>query len=113
MREQCYSADGEYYHSDMCSAICDKEAGDVTYIGEAVKPCASEFVPDVDWILEDMSERAYDCIGEAAEDWPDVSQDAKDELEAFLNDWAVRNCQVNFYKVVNEREYVLTAEDVA
>lgn len=112
MKEQCYSDDGEYYHSDICSAIYDKEVGDVIYIGETVHPCASEFVPDADWVLGHMGEQAYDNLGECAEDWPDVSKEAEQELEAFLKDWAVRHCKVSFYKVTNEREYVLTAEDV-
>lgn len=111
MNEKCYSADGEQFSLDMQSATYESSVGDTIYVGEASQPCASRYVPDADWVIEYMGEQADDDIGEAAEDWPDVSKEAKQELEAFLKDWAVRNCQVNFYRVKNVQEYVLTEGD--
>lgn len=112
MTEKCYSSCGERYYSDVQSATYDCEVGAIIYEGDAVEPCASEFAPDADWVLEYMNEQACDNLGECAEDWPDVTKEAKKELDAFLKDWAVRNCPVNFYRVENVRDYVVTEEDL-
>jgi hypothetical protein len=72
------------------------------------KECSpSEFTPEVDWILEDMSERAIDTVGDAVEDWPpEVSTEAKEELQAFLDAWANKNIRCDFWSSEGRPEYI-------
>ena len=81
------------------------------YFGESWKPCASDFI-DVDRIIEDMGERAYDNHGEWAEDFPDVDKKAIKLLENYLKKWADKYCDVSFYSVNNVKEHVITEEDL-
>ena len=56
-----------------------------------------EFVPDPSDIIEIMRERACDVAGDAAEDFPDVSDAAASELEGLLDAWAERHCKAQFW----------------
>ncbi len=53
-----------------------------------------------------------DEAGEAAEDFPDVSKEARSELKRILAEWADKHCPVHFFPVVNAREYRLTQQDI-
>ena len=56
-----------------------------------------EFVPDPSDIIEIMRDRACDIAGDAAEDFPDVSDAAASELEGFLDAWAEKHCKAQFW----------------
>ncbi|WP_222833265.1 hypothetical protein [Pseudomonas sp. SC3(2021)] len=47
-------------------------------------------------IIEMLGERAYDDVGEVAEDWPDVSAEARQELDAILGAWVSKHCAATF-----------------
>jgi hypothetical protein len=68
---------------------------------------------NVDDVLEMMGERAYDECGESAENYPDVTKEAREELDALLMAWMEKHAKPTFYRVVNVRPYTLTAEDLA
>lgn len=113
----CWSYDEEdYSYSDLGDLIDthrdDLEVGSIVYVGEAVRPSPLSFV-DADDICEMLAERACDCHGEFAEDFPDASKEAKDELDELLRAWCEKHCQITFYSVVNSRPYTITAEDLA
>lgn len=111
MADMAYSTNEETFYSDLQSATYDSSPGDLLYYGDAVTPCASDFVPDAEHIVEYMYDRAYDNHGEWVEDNLTVSKDAEAELEAFLKEWAVRNVKVTFYDVRNVKTRLLTEED--
>jgi hypothetical protein len=70
----------------------------------------------VERILEDMGERANDLLGEVYDDYdPIVSEEACDELEKFLIDWANRHHKLNRYWTIvgKSTEHKFTAEDLA
>lgn len=87
------------------------EVGQVVYFGDAVANTAGEYL-NVDSIIEQMGERAYDECGECAEGYPDVSPDAIKELDELLISWGNKYCTPNFHVVENIREYTLTKDDL-
>ena len=68
---------------------------------------------DADDIIELIGERAYDVGGEHADDFPNVPEQAKRDLAEFLEGWQATHCVPNFWSVRNEKEYTLTAADLA
>lgn len=53
---------------------------------------ASHFLPAHNWIIEHMTESAYD-EGASDGDWPEVSEEAEAELTRLLAEWADKHCQ--------------------
>lgn len=54
-------------------------------------PHASRFVPDADDIANHMGEQADGEAGESAEDFPDLTKEAREELEALLAAWSAKH----------------------
>lgn len=76
----------------------DAYPGQVFWIVHGHKPSPAEYMTDVDWILEDVIQRACDEAGEAAETFgDDVTDEAKAELNELLESWATRHLKVNFW----------------
>jgi hypothetical protein len=81
------------------------------YIGKC-----KEYIPwiDVERIIEQVGDTAYDNLGEAAEDYLcDVSKDAEKELEKKITEvffeWLNKyNLNPNFYSVVNIQKINIT-----
>jgi hypothetical protein len=113
--EQCWSEDEcDFRYSTLGDLLdCGEfEVGSVVYVGTPTRYAASTYIDDADDIIDRMGERAYDEHGEFAEDFPDVTAEAKAELTAFLAAWADKHCDVRFYGVENIRPYTITAEDL-
>lgn len=69
------------------------------------RPCsANEFTPDAHWVIDYMAENARDGAG--AEDYPDVSDEARAELDALIEAWAAKHCSPNFWMQDGEPERV-------
>jgi hypothetical protein len=115
--DQCWSVDECDFEYETLGDLLDSNdelgVGDVVYVGTPVRHAPSTFIDDADNIIERMGERAYDEHGEFADDYPDVTDEAKAELTAFLVAWADKHCDVRFYGVEDIREYAITAEDLA
>lgn len=114
--DECWSGDGEDFNYQTLGDLLDThgdtlEPGSVVYVGEAHHPSA-RVLCDADSVIEGIGERAYDIGGEYAEDFPGVSQEARDELQALLEAWLDKHASVTFYEVKNVREYVITANDL-
>lgn len=113
--ELAYSRNGEDWHDgplDEFIADNDLNAGDVIYIGDKAPPKHSQFFNASD-ILEFVGERAYDEFSEFAEDFPNASIPATEELQEFLEAWAEKHIHITFYNIVNDRQYVITDDDIA
>lgn len=81
------------------------------WIVEGTCPLVSEFTPDADWVIDDMSQRAYDQgHGEYSEDFPSVSDEAKAELDAFLGAWAEKYIKIDFWIADGEPEWIPLAD---
>ncbi|ABM37586.1 hypothetical protein [Polaromonas naphthalenivorans] len=99
--------------ADLLGSNDELAVGDTVYVADAVIPDPATYI-NADDILEQMGERAREDGGEYAEDYPDVSADAKQSLDAFVKGWARKHCTpTNFYKVSKVRDYILTARDLA
>lgn len=112
---ECWSDDKEEFNYNTLGDLLSNgglAVGDTVYYADAVIPDPADYI-NADDILEQMGERASDDCGECAEDYPDVSAEAKQSLDGFLKGWARKHCTpMNFYKVQNVREHVLTAGDL-
>lgn len=112
---ECWSTDEETYNYDSLGELLDCNdlvAGDTVYMGHAVNHDPTSWF-DADHVIEAIGEAAYGEAGEHAEDYPDVTPEAKAELQTFLDAWINKRCTPAFYAIENSREYVLTDEDVA
>jgi hypothetical protein len=114
---ECWSYDEADYSYPTLGDLIDShrddlKAGSIVFVGEPVHPSPTSFV-DADDICEMLADRAYDLCGDHAEDFPDVTSEAKAELDALLNAWCEKHCDVTFYEVANSHPYTITAEDLA
>jgi RNA-splicing ligase RtcB len=114
-RAECWSVDGSDFSytslGDLLDGNDDIEVGQVVHVGDPVHPDATEFV-DAGDVIDLIATRAYDIGHEHADDFPDVTDEARAELDALLQGWITKHCKVTFYEVENAREYVITAEDL-
>ncbi|WP_349616962.1 hypothetical protein [Azotobacter salinestris] len=114
---ECWSTNEEDFNSlsldELIGSNEHLKVGDTVWKGEAVHPDPTSYI-DAGDVIELIGGRAYDDCGEYAEDFPDVSGEAKAELDELLAGWIRKHCSTtSFYKVSNVVEYTLTAEDLA
>jgi hypothetical protein len=74
----------------IAEALAELEE-DVVWIYKGWKPAAAHFFPDADDLCETAAERASDEVGDPAEEYPEVSDEAKTELNALLEAWAEKH----------------------
>lgn len=114
--DETWSADEELFNCDSLGDLLDEnddlEVGATVWKGEKFPINTTGYV-DAGDVIEMLGERAYDDVGEFAEDWPDVPDEARQELDALLSEWISKHCIATFYRVRNVVEYKLTAEDFA
>lgn len=100
-----YSGDGEQYECPYSSredaigaARGDLDLADLGFwVAEGIRPNPEEFMPDAEWIVQEMDERASDSEGGLwTDDWPSPSQGHKDKLNALLLEW-VKGCPVTWW----------------
>jgi hypothetical protein len=116
---ECFSRHGEEYnqygekemvYDILTEYINPLEAiGHAYYKGVARKPKPSSLF-DIDRMVEDMQERAYDEYGEWAEDFA-VGQSFR-ELELLIEDWIDKNVYISFYAVEDVEQREITEEMV-
>lgn len=110
-----WSANNEDFIYDNLQELLECEdgvvAGSLVSVGNKEDACVNTLV-DADDIIEMLGERAWDNFGEAAEDFPDVSTEAKAELNMLLQQWIDKHCRASFYWIRNVRDYVVTEEDI-
>lgn len=88
----------------------DLAVGDVVSFGTAMTP-GTNFVY-ADDVIEMIGDRAYDIAGEHADDFPSVTDEAKNELASFLAAWQEKHCAPTFWVVGNAEDYTITAEEI-
>ncbi|WP_223466175.1 hypothetical protein [Pseudomonas sp. GL-RE-26] len=113
--EYAYSNNGEEWTADWCSFLSQNDEfapGDECQRGEVHYADPAEFV-DSDAVIDAMANNAASSdLGEWADDFPNVSADAKQELEDLLDAWARKNCDCTFYRVKNIETFTISAEDL-
>jgi hypothetical protein len=113
---EIWSANDEDFLYEDLQELLDAE-GDWISEGDTVHVATrGEFDPasfiSADFVIEVIGENAYENAGEAAEDFPDVTTEARKELADFLAQWTRKHCKPNFYKVLNSKPYVVTKTDL-
>jgi hypothetical protein len=112
---KCWSTDNETFNyeslDDLLASNDELVAGDTIYVGEPIGPSTTQLC-DAEDVLDVMRDRAYDLAGEHADGYPDVTEEAEDELNALLEAWMNKHCLPHFYTVRDVRPYILTEEDV-
>lgn len=97
--EDTWSANDEMFNCDNLNELLNENdnlaAGDIVWKGEKFPVKIAAYV-DAGDIIEMLGERAYDDVGEVAEDWPDVSAEARQELDAILGAWVSKHCAATF-----------------
>lgn len=116
LTSKCWSLDCEDFNYESLGELIDAhsdllEVGQVVYYGTLETPSAGEFL-NVDSIIEQMGERAWDEYGEYADGYPDLNKDAIKELDEFLIAWGNKYCPPTFHSVENIKEYTLTEDDI-
>lgn len=104
--------DGAQY--DSLEELIDNEdirEGDVVYFGEKL-PYDGMKTIDADFVAEQIQERVSDDIGQYAESW-EYAKEALDELDTFLTEWMKKHNPTGFYLISEDKEYIVTAEDLA
>jgi hypothetical protein len=104
--------DGAQY--DSLEELIDNEdirEGDVVYFGEKL-PYDGMKTIDADFVAEQIQERVSDDIGQYAESW-EYAKEALDELDTFLTEWMKKHNPTGFYLISEDKEYIVTAKDLA
>jgi hypothetical protein len=76
------------------------------WIQAGATPDAASFVPSADEIVEQMGNAAADNAGEVAAEYPDVSAEAREELDAYLATWATKHAAPRFWIAVGAPEKI-------
>ncbi|MFV1944294.1 hypothetical protein VPH49_26290 [Pseudomonas luteola] len=115
MSELWSANDEDFIYSNLQELIDDMgdwiAAGDTVHVGKTTEFDPAEFIK-ADFIIEIIGENAYENAGEAAEGFPEVSQEARKELSDFLASWTRKYCKPRFVKIVRSQPYVVTKEDL-
>lgn len=110
-----WSSDDEFYNykslGDLIDQNSDIEPGAVVTFGESQRVTARQLI-DGDDIVEMIAERAFDLVGEHAEGFPDITNEAIEELEKFVHGWMEKHAPINFYQVINIKKHVITKEEI-
>lgn len=113
----CFSIDGERYltgdKKEAMQWLIDEKkliVGNSYFLGKSKPPLPSSLF-DVEDMLYQMQERAYD-ITEYAEDFPDLSEEKRKELETLVSKWLDENIEVNFFEVEDITQFKITEEDI-
>lgn len=106
---------GEYFMyaslTELLSEAWEPEVGMEVEFGTTSPVVPSDLI-GADDVMDMIGERAYDVVSEFNEDYPDVSKEAREELETLLHDWIRKHAPINFYHVKNVQKYIVTAEDL-
>lgn len=98
------SFDHETELSAVTDALDNYADAETIYVGQ-VKTLNVRRMIRADYLLENIGERAYDDVGEAAEHWPELSKDQQAELEGIIADYILSKSPADFYSVENVRVY--------
>ena len=111
----CYSSDGELYNrGGLKEAISDLglHPGVSVYLGKLQPVTPHDVIPDTSDIIDRIQDNAWGLVGEIAEDYAIVDDDAHSELEDLLRNWVQKHCPPTFFQVFESVLHVVTAKDM-
>lgn len=113
--EEAWSLNGEEYTRDSLAELItneEVEAGATVWRGTARSPDPADYV-DAEDVIDAIADRAWQKAGEFAEGYPNVSDEAREQLQAMLESWAREHARPDFFLIEDGKKYTVTAEDVA
>ena len=118
----CYSTNEEYFtrcdFSEILYELRDNVSSNEELIGQTyyrgdVIPIQYSDCIDIESILEDCDQRAYEEIGEIYDnDFTGVSEEAKQELLSLLEEWSKKHINFGYRKVENVVELKIEEGDL-
>jgi len=90
-----------------------RDEGETYWVGKVVPVVAKDICPDGDSLLDQMVDRAYDLIGEAAEGWADgdlASDELTKNVYAVVDDWLAKQA-TRLFRVVEVTEHTVGFSD--
>lgn len=115
-----YTNNEDFIFSDLRELVDDLQGNGDTAVGMVYfeadfRHITGKDLLSVDQLIEDMESRLHDEIGECAEGGLDVSDEAAEELESLLVQWAEKHTNLGrFFKIVGDsREMRITEADLA
>lgn len=112
--KQCWSLTNEDFTFETLSDLlnsADVLPGQTVYVGQANHPEARQII-DAGVIIDQMRDCAWDIAGEFADDFPDVTKEAEEELNQLLWGWIEKHATISFFTVSNIQEYQVTYQDI-
>lgn len=111
---ECWSVNDEDFRHNTLGDLLDEECellpGQTVYRGTAKSPDIKSFI-DVDSVIENIGERAWDVGDEYADGYPDATPEHKAKLQKLLEDWLAECPAPTFYSVIDSQPYVLAESD--
>jgi len=97
------SPDDEHYQGPCATreeAVAKARSDGASFVGRGVRPDASTYMPDAKDVLEMAAQQADDTVrGDLAQDFPDVTKEAKQELDNLLAAWAEKHLRATWFLV--------------
>lgn len=111
--EIVWSDDGDRWETELSDLLDSPflEVGDPVLYGEVVTVKTEDLNDSIDYILDYLGEAAVNKVGYAAEDYPEVGDEAKAELQTFLTDWINKHCPPRFFMVEKIESRLLIESD--
>lgn len=113
--EKCWSTNDEQFEAESLSGLIMANdwlrAGDIVYVGDKKQSVLSDLIDAAD-VIDLLRDRACDIAGDAADDFPDVTDAEKKMLEAAIHGWIALCCPPTFFGVENIRKHTLTDLDL-
>lgn len=113
--KKCWSTNDERFEAESLSGLImandGLRAGDIVYVGDK-KATALSALCDADDVIDLLRDRASDISGGHAADYPDVTDEEKQLLDAAIAGWIALCCPPTFFGVENIRKHTLTDLDL-
>ena len=110
-----WSLNGERFNyqslEELISVNEGIKEGQIVYCGKTGKIKYSDLFDGED-VVDMVWDRAYDILGDLAEDYIDFSKEAAEELETLLHQWMDKNFNPDCYKVTDVKEYIISESDL-
>lgn len=115
-----FSLNEEIWYDDWSDIIdqleCNLEEGETLigqtyYEGEKVDMPMSRMF-NIDHFIDALNEKAWDEVGEYADEWPDFSESEKKELESFIVGFLEKHAPALMDSVINIKEMKIIEGDL-
>ena len=99
-----FSLDGNMFYENIDDIINEISVNNTIYIGEKVEKYHKDFI-NIDYIIEQMKELAYDISNYSEDYLEDITIEHKNNIEKIILEYMNKHInQPKFYEVINIKE---------